>query len=110
MIAAIVILSIVLIRSIFINFLDKKTIRHQEVLIVSHKLMVRASEKHHTDFVADYYKMYCDHQRSLLQAFFKLADAHSDEDAKAAATDALLDLARLKEIHLDQIIERRDHV
>lgn len=106
MIITIVILSLVLIRSIGINFLNRRMIKHQQKLLEDYKLIAKAQQAHHTNFVSDYYRMYCDHQRSLLQAFLKLSHTHSDEAAKAAATDALLDLARLKEVHLDQLIER----
>ena len=49
--------------------------------------------------------MYCAHQRDLLLLVKRLAENHSDEDAGEGVKLALLELARLKEIHLDKYIQ-----
>jgi hypothetical protein len=105
MLIAIVILSLILIRSIFINVLDKRLIKHQQEIVESYRVLSKTQTKAHRKFVSDYYKMYCTHQKDLLLLVKRLAEKHSDEDSKDDADLAILELARLKEIHLDKYIE-----
>ena len=105
MLIVIIILSLILIRSIFISVLDKKLIKRQQGIIEGYSILSRTQILAHKKFVSDYYKMYCAHQRDLLLLVKRLAENHSDEDAGEGVKLALLELARLKEIHLDKYIQ-----
>jgi len=111
MLITIVILSLVLIRSIFVSALDKRLIKHQQTLVEGYKKVSEKQIEAHKKFVSDYFTMYCAHQKDLLMHLKRLAEKHSDESAEAGINLALIELARLKEIHLDKYIETEsEHV